>query len=190
MPKIKKITKFYVPCFARKVFNYKKLWDMIWDRSGYVTRGVLITITVDKYVVKKSFYSAYYGSSWSISDALLWILRNLRTPILKNICERLLLLSAGVYMRFHFGRNEIFQFGVWSISYNCLYEIHVISLRSFWQKWNFISGNKCYVNTTFKWNHSKGNICTCEYFIKTKIVDQKIKTKISFISFRPQWKLI
>ena len=186
---------------------------MIWDRSGYITRGVLIVITVDKYVVKKSFYSTYYGSShsrccikkailknfaiftgkhlcWSITDALLWILRNLRTPILKNICERLLLLSAGVYMRFHFGRNEIFQFGVWSISYNCLYEIHVISLRSFWQKWNFISGNKCYVNTTFKWNHSKGNICACEYFIKTKIVDQKIKTKISFISFRPQWKLI
>lgn len=57
---------------------------MIWDRSGYVTRGVLITITVDKYVVKKSFYSAYYGSSWSITDALLWILRNLRTPILKT----------------------------------------------------------------------------------------------------------
>ena len=25
-------------------------------------------------------------------------------------------------MRFHFGRSEIFRFGVWSICYNCLHD--------------------------------------------------------------------
>ena len=29
----------------------------------------------------------------------------------------------GIYMRFYFGRNEIFQVGVSSIFYNCLHEI-------------------------------------------------------------------
>ena len=33
----------------------------------------------------------------------------------------------------------------------------VISLRSFWQKRNFISGDKIHP----KWNHIKGNICAC-----------------------------
>ena len=56
-----------------------------------------------------------------------------------------------------------------------------ISLRSFWQKLNFISGDKCYANTAPKWNHPKVNICACEYFIKTKTLDQKIKTKMDFI---------
>ena len=40
-----------------------------------------------------------------------------------------------------------------------------------------------------KWNHRKENICGCYYFIKTKIVDQKIKTKMNFISFLSQWEL-
>ena len=40
---------------------------------------------------------------------------------------------------------------------------------------NFFSGDKCHVNTSPKWNDPKGNICLCEYFIKTKIADQKIK---------------
>ena len=66
----------------------------------------------------------------------------------------------------------------------------IFSFRLFWQKWNFISGEKCYVNTTPKWNHLKRNICTCEYFIKINIADQKIKTKVNFISFCPQWKLM
>ena len=52
--------------------------------------------------------------------------------------------------------------------------IGVISLRSFWQKWNFILGHKCYINTTLKWNHPKEIVCACE----------------CFISFRPQWKLV
>ena len=33
-------------------------------------------------------------------------------------------------------------------------------------------------------------IPACYYFIKTKIVDQKIKTKMNFISFHPQLKLM
>ena len=37
----------------------------------------------------------------------------------------------------------------------------VISLRSFWQKWNFISGDKISYKHYPKWNHTKGNICTC-----------------------------
>ena len=32
----------------------------------------------------------------------------------------------------------------------------------------------CYVNTTLKWNHPKWNICACEYFITTKMVENKI----------------
>ena len=101
--------------------------------------------------------------------------------------------SEGVYRRLYFGRNEIFQFGVWSISYNCCLEMKlipgVISLRSFWQKWTFTPSDKILCKHYLKWNHPKGNICACEYFIKTKIVGQKIETRITSISFRPQWQL-
>ena len=83
--------------------------------------------------------------------------------------------------------TKYFQFGVWSILRN---ETHCAGVTSFRQKWNFISGDQCYVNTTPKWNHSKGNICACKYFIKTKIVVQKIKTKKNFISFRPPDKVV
>ena len=97
------------------------------------------------------------------------------------------------------GEMNYFQFYFWGISYNCSHEVPwiekriagVIPLRSFWQKWNFISGDdNCYVNSTPKWNHPKENIWACKYFIKTKIVDQKFKTKVNFISFRPKWKLM
>ena len=37
----------------------------------------------------------------------------------------------------------------------------VISLRSFWQKWNFVLGDKASWKHYPKWNHMKGNICTC-----------------------------
>ena len=37
----------------------------------------------------------------------------------------------------------------------------VISLQSFWQKWNSISGDKISSKQHPKWNHMKGNICTC-----------------------------
>ena len=44
---------------------------------------------------------------------------------------------------------------------------------------------KCYLTTTPKSNHPKGIIYACKYFIKTKTVDQKMKTKVNFISFSP-----
>ena len=39
--------------------------------------------------------------------------------------------------------------------------VSVISLRSFWQKWNFISDDKTSCKHYPKWNHMKENICTC-----------------------------
>ena len=36
----------------------------------------------------------------------------------------------------------------------------VISVRSFWQKWNFISGEKISCKHYLKWYQMKGNICT------------------------------
>ena len=87
------------------------------------------------------------------------------------------------------GEMKYFQFGVWSISYNCCLEMKliagVISLRSFWQKWNFIPSDKILCKHYLKWNHPKGNICVCEYFIKTKIVGQKIETRITFHFISP-----
>ena len=68
--------------------------------------------------------------------------------------------------------------------------VGAISLRSFWQKWSIISGDKCYVNTRLKWNPPKQTIRACEFFIKTKTVDQKFKTKTNFMLFLSQWKLI
>ena len=53
----------------------------------------------------------------------------------------------------------------------------VIYLWSFWKKLNFILGDKCYVNTTPKWNHPKGNICACEFFHSLK------KRKVLFVSY-------
>ena len=66
----------------------------------------------------------------------------------------------------------------------------VISLRSFWQKLNFILGDKCHQNTILKLSHLEGNICAYEFFIKIKIVDQQIKIKSKSILFCPQWKLM
>ena len=43
---------------------------------------------------------------------------------------------------------------------------------------------------TPKRNHPKRNICSCHYFIKTKMKYQKIKIKMDFISFHPQLKLM
>ena len=84
---------------------------------------------------------------------------------------------------------KYFQFVVWSISYYCLHELtrsetHGASYFNavILTEIKFISCD----NTTPKLNHLEGNICTCEYFIKTKIVDQQIKTKIKFILFLPQ----
>ena len=58
--------------------------------------------------------------------------------------------------------------------------VGVTSLRSFRQKWNFLSDNKYYVNTTLKWNYTKRNVCTCEYLIKTKDSRSKDQDKSQF----------
>ena len=47
----------------------------------------------------------------------------------------------------------------------------VIPLRSFWQKWNFISSDKLLFKHYPNWNHTKGSICTCVYLIKTRMID-------------------
>ena len=69
----------------------------------------------------------------------------------------------GVYVRFHFGWNEIFTF-------QCLVNFLKLltwcnpkrkSLQSFRQKWNFISGDKIACKHYPKWNHVKRNICIC-----------------------------
>ena len=45
----------------------------------------------------------------------------------------------------------------------------VIPLRSFWQKWNFISSDKLLCKHYPNWNHTKGNSSTCVYLIKTRM---------------------
>ena len=53
---------FYLVFLAFKVFNNKELWEMIGDRSGYVTRGTFILVAVYNYVVNKCCFSACYSS--------------------------------------------------------------------------------------------------------------------------------
>ena len=45
-----------------EVFNNKEMWEMVGDRSGFVTGGAFIQVSVDKYVVKKCFCSTCYSS--------------------------------------------------------------------------------------------------------------------------------
>ena len=66
--------------------------------------------------------------------------------------------------------------------------VDVISLRSFWQKWNFMSGNKISCKNYPKWNHMKGTICTCVN--KNDWLLFRATPKTIFVSFRPQWKVI
>ena len=53
---------FYLACLKFKVFNKKKLWEMIGDESGYVTGDASIRVANDKYVVNKCHCSACYSS--------------------------------------------------------------------------------------------------------------------------------
>ena len=41
---------------------------------------------------------------------------------------------------------------------------------------SYFARNEISIHTP-KGNHLKGNVCACEFFIKARIVDQKIKTK-------------
>ena len=66
-----------------------------------------------------------------------------------------------VYVRFHFGRDEFFQYGFRSICYNCLHEypewnlLQVLYHRGHFDR-NEISFRliRCYINTTSKWDHT------------------------------------
>ena len=79
-----------------------------------------------------------------------------------------------------------------------LHKIKKSSSRGTWRKrqtnfWGSRGGSPSVPHirenpVTPKRNHSKSNICSCHYFIKTKIKYQKIKTKMDFISFHPQLK--
>ena len=57
-----------------------------------------------------------------------------------------------------------------------------ISLRSFWQKWNFISGDKISCKHYPKWNHMKGNISTCVNKNDWPFISDYPRNKIQFIS--------
>ena len=79
-----------------------------------------------------------------------------------------LIAILGVYMRFHFGAKWNIFISVSSRFLVTVYMIQpemkliagVISLRLFWQKWNFVWGDKISCKHYPKWNHLKGNICT------------------------------
>ena len=64
----------------------------------------------------------------------------------------------------------------------------VISLLSFWQKWNFVSGDKCYAHTTPKWNHTNRKICACEYLKKNKDSRAKYQNENEFHFISPIMK--
>ena len=58
-------------------------------------------------------------TSWNIA------MSSLRCrPILTSEIKTRMDVWETAYMRFHFRRNEYFQFSVWLISYSCLHEIH------------------------------------------------------------------
>ena len=91
---------------------------------------------------------------------------------------------------------KYFHFSVWSISV-CIIQpkikfiVGVISLLSFWQKWNCILRDKVSSKHYPKQIHVKGNICASVYFIKTKLIgfywmgrffQTTPKTKFHFIS--------
>ena len=61
----------YLVCLAFKVFNNKELWEIIRDRSGYVTRGAFILVTVDKYVVSKCCCSSCYSRTPSLWESII-----------------------------------------------------------------------------------------------------------------------
>ena len=76
----------------------------------------------------------------------------------------------------------------------------VISLRSFWQKWNFISGCKISCKHYPKWNDMKGNIWKClshqnkndwEWLAFSEWAGfLRPPPKRNFISFHLQWKVV
>ena len=89
--------------------------------------------------------------------------------VCQNWGEPLLRLKRCFHEDFISGDMKYFHFGVWSIFYwSTVYMLQsqmkliagVISLWSFWQKWNFIPGDKKSYKQNPKWNHMEGNIYT------------------------------
>ena len=101
------------------------------------------------------------------------------------------------YTRFHFERNVIFW--IWCLVN--LLELFTWNTKKWSLLWLLFHCShfdrdeisfrviKCYVNTTLKRNYPEGNISACKYFIKIKTVNENIRAKTNFISFRQQWKL-
>ena len=61
----------------------------------------------------------------------------------------------------------------------------VVSLRSFWQKWNFIFCDKTSCKHYPNWNHMKRNICTCAnksdwLFLNRPFISDQPRNEISF----------
>ena len=116
-------------------------------------------------------------------------------------------------MRFHFGRNEIF-------SIRCLVSDQFLKIVYMYNpKWNslrvlfycghfdrnenFISGDKILCKHYPKWNHMKGNICTCvnknEWLLlngpfisdqprnKIRFISPVMKSNVNRISFMVSW---
>ena len=84
--------------------------------------------------------------------------------------------------------------------------VGVVSLRSFWQKQNFISGAKISCKHYPKWDHMKGNICTCinknDWFLhngpfisghprnEIRFISPAIKSDVNRISFMVDWNFV
>ena len=82
----------------------------------------------------------------------------------------------------------------------------VISLRSFWQKWNFVSGKKISCKHYLKWYKMKRNICTCvnknDWFLlngpfilghsrnEIHFISPALKNSINRISFMVDWNFV
>ena len=111
----------------------------------------------------------------------------------------------GVYMRFHFRQNEIFYFGVWSISSSCLHDTtrnethcgcYFTAVILTGMKIHF-GGIKYHANTTRNeiiWKETSGHA-----FVSSKrkwlaftdwVIFLGLSPKRNFISFCLQWKLM
>ena len=108
------------------------------------------------------------------------------------------------------GEMKYFHFGVCSISYNCLHDPTRNETHCGWyfiavilKEMKFHSGHKTPYKHYPKWNHMKGNICTCgnkidwlflnEVFIldhprnELHFISPSIKSNVNRISFRVGW---
>ena len=71
----------------------------------------------------------------------------------------------------------------------------VVSLRSFWQKRNFILGDKISCKHFPKRNHMKGNICTCVnknnwFLLDGPFISGQLRNDVNRISFMVYWNFV